>query len=111
MAEAAEAGRYAEVCKGTPWVNSTICNWAAAKAGGKGADRPNGELFRAYFGKEHWKHAYGRIIGDADSDGTTRSPPAVTTTTASSTPSTPSTTRRARSTCGSRSSRKRERWR
>jgi hypothetical protein len=69
MAEAVEAGQYADVCKGTPWFNSTICNWAAAKAAGKGVDRPNGELFRAYFGKEHWKHAYGRIVGDADKDG------------------------------------------
>jgi hypothetical protein len=69
MADAAEAGRYADVCKGTPWFNSTICNWAAAKAAGKSVDRPNGELFRAYFGKEHWKHAYGRIVGDADKDG------------------------------------------
>jgi hypothetical protein len=69
MAEAAEAGRYTEVCKGTPWFNSFICNWAATKAAGKPADRPNGELFRGYFGKEHWKHAYGRIVGDADKDG------------------------------------------
>jgi hypothetical protein len=69
MAEAAEAGRYAEVCKGTPWFNSAICNWAATKAAGKAVDRPNGELFRAYFGKEHWKHIYGSIVSDADSDG------------------------------------------
>jgi predicted small lipoprotein YifL len=69
MADAADAGRYADVCKGTPWVNAIICNWAAAKAAGKTVERPNGELFRGYFGKEHWKHAYGRIVGDADKDG------------------------------------------
>jgi hypothetical protein len=69
MADAAQAGRFTEVCKGTPWVNATICNWAAARAAGNAVERPNGELFRAYFGKEHWKHAYGRIVSDADKDG------------------------------------------
>ena len=68
MADAAEAGRYADVCKGTPWFNPTICNWAAAKAAGKAADRPNREL-NAIFPREHWKHAWGQIAGDADSDG------------------------------------------
>src|SRR5579863_1620110 len=35
MAEAAEAGHYADVCKGTPWVNATVCGWAAARAAGR----------------------------------------------------------------------------
>jgi len=69
MAVAAEDGHYTEVCKGTPWVNATLCNWAAAKADGKGVERPDGEIFRAYFAKEHWKHVYGTIIDDAGNEG------------------------------------------
>jgi hypothetical protein len=69
MTAAAEAGNYPDVCKGTPWVNGAICNWAAARASGKSVGRPDGEIFRAYFGKEHWKHIYGQIIADADSNG------------------------------------------
>lgn len=69
MTAAAEAGNYADVCKGAPWVNGAICNWAAARASGQVVGRPDGELFRAYFGKEHWKHVYGQIVGDADTNG------------------------------------------
>jgi hypothetical protein len=68
MADAAEAGRYGDVCKGTPWFNQTICNWVAGRAAEKAVDRPSREL-NAIFPREHWKHASGHIVGDADSDG------------------------------------------
>ena len=58
MAQAADDGQYAAVCTGTPWVNSTICNWVAARATGKPVNHPDGELFHGYFVKEHWKHAH-----------------------------------------------------
>ncbi|MFO0675336.1 MAG: hypothetical protein U0169_02300 [Polyangiaceae bacterium] len=60
----ASDGKYPEVCKGAPWINQTICAWVAARAEGRDVGRPDGELFRAFFTKEHWKHAYGRIVGD-----------------------------------------------
>lgn len=60
----AEQEKYPDVCKGAPWFNSSICSWVAIRASGKGAERPDGEVFRAYFGKEHWKHVYGSIVGD-----------------------------------------------
>ena len=69
MAKAAEDGQYATVCTGTPWVNATVCNWVAARASGKPVNHPDGELFHGYFVREHWKHVYGRILSDADSDG------------------------------------------
>lgn len=65
----ADQGKYAEVCKGAPWFNQVICAWVAARADGKAVGRPDGELFRAFFYKEHWKHAYGRIIGDPTAPG------------------------------------------
>lgn len=65
----AEQGKYTEVCKGAPWFNQTICAWVAARAEGKAVGRPDGELFRAFFYKEHWKHAYGRILGDPTAPG------------------------------------------
>ena len=64
LGEAAEQARYVDVCKGAPWFNQVICLWAAARAEGKAVGRPDGELFRAFFNKEHWKHGGGRIIGD-----------------------------------------------
>lgn len=69
MSAQAEAGHYADVCKGTPWFPSWMCQWVAARADGKGVDRPDGEAFRGFFYKEHWKHAYGTIIGDANTQG------------------------------------------
>jgi hypothetical protein len=57
------------VCRGTPRVNQTLCAWVAARAAGKGVERPDGEIFRAYFGKEHWSHVYGHIVGAADENG------------------------------------------
>lgn len=65
----AEQGKYTEVCKGAPWFNQIICVWVAARAEGKPVGRPDGELFRAFFYKEHWKHAYGRILGDPTAPG------------------------------------------
>lgn len=64
LAKLVDDEKYAEVCRGAPWFQPTICSWVAARAAGKGAERPDGELFRAYFGKEHWKHVYGTVIGD-----------------------------------------------
>ena len=69
MATAANDGDYAAVCKGTPWVQPTLCLWVAARAAGKPVERPDGGIFRAYFGKEHWSHAYGRIVGKAGENG------------------------------------------
>jgi hypothetical protein len=64
LAKLVDDEKYAEVCRGAPWFQPTICSWVAARAAGKGSERPDGELFRAYFGKEHWKHVYGTVIGD-----------------------------------------------
>lgn len=69
LAELAEQGKYSEICKGAPWVNQIICNWTAARASGKGVERPDGERFRAYFGKEHWKHVYGTVVSDPAESG------------------------------------------
>jgi hypothetical protein len=69
MTTAAENGEYVTVCKGTPWVNATVCTWVATRATGKSVNHPDGELFHGYFVKEHWKHVYGRIVSDADADG------------------------------------------
>ena len=69
LGEAAEQSRYVDVCKGAPWFNQVICLWAAARAEGKAVGRPDGELFRAFFNKEHWKHGGGRIIGDPTASG------------------------------------------
>jgi hypothetical protein len=68
MADAAREGRYAEVCQGTPAVPSIICTWVAAKAEGKPAARPDGELFRAFYTREHIKKVSGRIIESAGGD-------------------------------------------
>lgn len=64
-----EQEKYSEVCKGTPWFNQAVCNWAAARASGKAVERPDGELFRAFFNKEHWKHVNGTIISDPTESG------------------------------------------
>jgi hypothetical protein len=69
LGEAAEQGKYVDVCKGAPWFNQVICLWAAARAEGKAVGRPDGELFRAFFNKEHWKHGGGTIIGDPTASG------------------------------------------
>jgi hypothetical protein len=69
MAALATAGQFATVCQGTPWVNATICSWVAARAADKSPKRPDSELFRAYFTKEHWKKVYGHVLSDADSSG------------------------------------------
>ncbi|MDC3956885.1 hypothetical protein KEG38_23700 [Polyangium jinanense] len=44
---------------------SIICNWVAAKAEGKPAARPDGEVFRAFYAREHIKKVSGRIIESA----------------------------------------------
>lgn len=64
-----EQEKYSEICKGAPWFNQIICNWAAARAGGKAVERPDGELFRAFFYKEHWKHVFGTIVGEPNESG------------------------------------------
>lgn len=69
LGEAAEQGKYVDVCKGAPWFNQAICLWAAARAEGKAVGRPDGELFRAFFTKEHWKHGGGSIVGDPTASG------------------------------------------
>ena len=69
MASAAEDGRYADVCAGTPWFNQTICTWAAGKAAGKSPARPGGDVFHPFFVSQHWAKVYGQIIADADSNG------------------------------------------
>ena len=66
MTDLADKGNYREVCQGSPWFNSFLCNWVAARAEDKPTGRPDGELFRAFFTKEHWKHVYGRIIEKPD---------------------------------------------
>ncbi len=69
MASAAEDGRYANVCAGTPWFNQAICNWAAGRAAGKSPARPGGDVFHPFFVSQHWAKVYGQIIADADSNG------------------------------------------
>lgn len=69
LAALVDQEKYSEVCKGAPWINQVICNWTAARASGKAVERPDGELFRAYFGKEHWKHVYGTIVSDPAESG------------------------------------------
>lgn len=69
LAEFAAQEKYAEICKGAPWINQVICNWTAARASGKAVERPDGELFRAYFAKERWKHVYGTIVSDPAESG------------------------------------------
>lgn len=69
LATLAAEAKYAEVCKGAPWFNQTICNWVAARASGKAVERPDGELLRGYFAKEHWKHVNGTIVGDPQEAG------------------------------------------
>ena len=68
MADAARDGRYAAVCEGTPAVPSILCTWVAAKAEGKPAARPDGEVFRAFYAREHIKKVSGRIIEAAGGD-------------------------------------------
>lgn len=62
-------GKYDEVCQGAPWLNQAICKWVAARAAGKAAGRPDGEVFRAFFAKEHWKQVHGRILSIDGLDG------------------------------------------
>jgi hypothetical protein len=69
MANMADDGRFSEVCKGTPWVNQPLCNWVAVRAAGTAAGHPDGEIFRAFFTKEHWKRVSGRIVDDAGDNG------------------------------------------
>lgn len=69
LKDLAQQEKYADICKGAPWFNQIICNWAAARASGKAVERPDGELFRGYFGKEHWKHVNGTIVGDPTQSG------------------------------------------
>ena len=69
LADAADEGRYGEVCKGSPWFPSSICQWVAARAQGKPVDRPDSDVYRSLFEREHWKHVYGTIIDDAGDEG------------------------------------------
>jgi hypothetical protein len=66
---AAEEGRYTDVCKGSPWFPAPICQWAAQRAQGKSVDRPDSELYRTLFGREHWVHAWGTIVAEAGDNG------------------------------------------
>jgi hypothetical protein len=66
MVTMAEAGQYAEVCNGTPWISRALCTWVAAKADGRSPERPDGEVFRAFFVKEHWKKVSGTILDPGD---------------------------------------------
>jgi len=82
MARAAVDGRYADVCKGTPWAtspiafNKTLCAWVAARAEGKEAFSvewwrfPGSSLYRGLFNTEHWAHVHGHLLDDhPDQDG------------------------------------------
>lgn len=69
LGKVAEEGRYDEVCHGAPWFPPIICQWVAARAQGKAVDRPDSDVFRNLFGREHWKHAYGTIIDEAGDQG------------------------------------------
>jgi hypothetical protein len=60
---------YHQICGGVPWFNQPICKWAAARAEGKQAERPEGDLIKAGFKSEHWKQVYGRIIASMGDDG------------------------------------------
>jgi hypothetical protein len=64
LSELVEAKQYADVCRGAPWFNRTICTWAANRADGKGVERPDSQLYRSFFSQEHWSHAYGRLVGE-----------------------------------------------
>jgi hypothetical protein len=41
----------------------------AARAQGKPVDRPDSDVYRSLFEREHWKHVYGTIIDDAGDEG------------------------------------------
>lgn len=69
MTALVEKGSYREACQGSPWFNQVLCNWVATRAEEKPTGRPDSEVFRAFFTKEHWKHVYGRILEKPD--GTT----------------------------------------
>jgi len=69
MTALVEKGNYREACQGSPWFNQVLCNWVATRADDKPVGRPDGEVFRWFFTKEHWKHVYGRILEKPD--GTT----------------------------------------
>lgn len=69
MVKLVDEGKYAEVCAGTPTVPASICAWVAAKAEGKAAFKPDGDVFRAFFGREHIKKVSGTIVGDGETKG------------------------------------------
>ena len=64
LTELASQGKYSKVCKGAPWFNQVPCSWVAARASEKAAERPDSELFRAFFTKERWKRVYGTLVTD-----------------------------------------------
>jgi hypothetical protein len=69
LADAVDEGRYGDVCKGSPWFPSSICQWVATRAQGKPVERPDSDVYRNLFEREHWKHVYGTIIDDAADEG------------------------------------------
>lgn len=64
LTDLATHGKYTEVCKGAPWFNQALCSWMAGLASEKPVARPDRDVFRAFFAKEHWKQVYGTVISD-----------------------------------------------
>jgi hypothetical protein len=64
MAKAAEEGRYADVCAGTPKFPSAICAYVAARARGKEGLNPGRDAFYAFINREHIKKVSGTIVMD-----------------------------------------------
>ena len=69
MEKAANEGRYTDVCSGTPTFPPAVCAWAAARAQGKTASKPDWTVFVAFINREHIKKVSGRIVGDGEIAG------------------------------------------
>ncbi|HEX7600019.1 MAG TPA: hypothetical protein VF316_00365 [Polyangiaceae bacterium] len=69
MEKAANEGRYADVCAGTPAFPLAMCAWVAARAQGKPASKPDPSVSHSWFQREHIKKVSGTIVGDGELKG------------------------------------------